>query len=1064
MKLFDINRGSLLPVALFSALFALLEGAAILALSAGEAMFIGGVGVEGLPAAYILLFVVMTATVLALSLAQSKFDLGKVFKAFLWISAGCVALISTGFAVCERDGSFAEILFYVLKLSAAVWMYAGFSLCWNFVDEHFNIRDGKRFYAIFAAAGCVGGVLGAGAVFVFSECFQVDAAVLLWVWLVCLLAAIPFVDRILRSCRKLDSALDFESASAGLRQMLSSNFRAMGKSPYVRAIFLMYLALIVASTINEYAWFSIFSEHAESRAEMKGLSGSELQAASTATLASLFGALAVGVNIFNLFMNLFLFNRLVGRFGVKNVVLFQSALFMLAFVWLLNSFGMAAAVFSFFMCRGFLESMDANNENLMVSILPGSIRGNVRLMIESMIVPFATALAGVFLMLYPKPALGEPSPFDGFWLSKYLGFGTLSMSGIMTFGFLTALVAFAFALVCRSQYPKVLAKNLRAGWLDFYKGVREICAARNFKQEDFDLCKSSVSSIEDELSIAEIEAEIEPESAAKRIFSNAEKFSKSQIERAVKILNRVFATGDFSAVCAAADWLLNSEKVFSELALSAASTGYFAASIALSRGDIGADVRKKILEIFPAESSRLLEGVNLDEAFSRCDAEKISILRFFLRNPSRRGADFALESLPNENLEVRNAALLVLSEYADVKTPFVADAVAPFFKSSDNGARSCIVKIISKSGTCECFEIALLGVSELSAKIRREILEAISREGRIAIPSLVKILKSGDYSCACKAVCSQALAEIFPAQFETVAREIARAELLRAYSFVLAESLFEGEGLRFGVLKKISSQRQKEIVDFVVLLFSLLGKLPPHEILADSLFSGGERERGNAIESLEQGMPREDFELILPLVDGRKLSKKADFAQGRLKLEKPSMDDAVAASLKSAFDEDFLASCAILAENDVEALAPILCSRINSERAGMLRSELMELLDGIAFANFSGSGEISLYPHPQKFADMNACSYFEKFEIQAMAALLPKAEICAKGENVFGDDAILIYKDSNSEVKWRGAKKGERFNAESRHALYVKLSDIFEVASRFPESAKALYLMEEARA
>lgn len=1063
MKFFEIHKKNLLPVALFSALFALLEGSAALSLSAGEAMFIGGVGVEGLPAAYIMLFLVMTVAIAVLSLAQSRIELGKVFKAFLLISAVCVALLAAGFSIFDRDGDVAEILFYILKLSSAVWMYAGFSLYWNFVDEHFNIRQGKRVYAILAAFGCAGGVLGAGIVFVFSEYFKTDAAVLLWVWLVCVLAAIPLVGRISEVCRSLDSSVDFDSSSIGALKMFSSNLRDMLKSPYVRAIFLMYLAVIVAATINEYAWFSVFSEHAENDAISKGYLGAELQAATTTALASLFGMLAIGVNVFNLFVNLFFFNKLVGRFGVGNIALLQSALLMIAFVWLLNSFGMAAAVFSLFVCRGFLESMDANNENLMVSILPASIRGNVRLMIESMIVPFATALAGVFLMFYPKAETSNSLALSMPEISEALGFGTLSMSGIMTVGFFVAFVGFIFAVVCRSEYPKVLAKNLRAGWLNFYRNFSEVCADAKFDTKSLASLENQIS-VSDELSISEIEAVIAPEKAAKRIFKNAEKFSKPQLEKAAKVLNQIFESKDFSAHSAAADWLLNSKIAVPELALAAASSGVFAASVALSRFDIDAEVRKKILEIFPKDFSKILEDIKLSEFFVKSDSEKISILNFFSRHPSRHGVEFALENLDSENLDLRGSALRALAECCDDKTPIVAEYAAPFFKSSNEVSRDEIIKIISKSKAAECFESALYGVSRISVSSRRKILEAISQTGRICAPSLVKILKNGDYSYASKSICAQALAKVFPAQLETLGLEIAKTELERAYYFVVAECSAEEFGSRFLVLKNIFLQRQREIIDFVILIFSLLGKLPPHEVLSGSLLSGSEKETGNAIESLEQGMPREYFELALPLVDGRKLSKKIEFAHRRLKIKTPSLEEVISSALKSAFDEEFLAACAILAETDFEKLAPILCEKINLEKTGTLRSELIELLDGIAFANFSGNTEISLYPHPQKFADINACDYFEGFEIQAMAELLPKAEICDESDNEFAADSLLIYRNADSKVTWFEIEKGGKFNPQGKRALYIKISDIFEVASGFPEAAAALYMREEARA
>ena len=198
----------------------------------------------------------------------------------------------------------------------------------------------------------------------------------------------------------------------------------------------MYVMVIIAASINEFVAMSAFSNYADGLAAALGEASAEvMNERSALELASLFGALGVGVNVFNFTVNLFVFNRLVSKLGVGNVALIQSCLYIAAFIWLINSFGIAAAVFSFFIYRGVMESIDANNENLMISVIPGNVRQQVRLVIESLIVPFSTALAGAFLMLYAK---GEKTfGFGGEYmerLSETLGFGSLGVGGISLVG------------------------------------------------------------------------------------------------------------------------------------------------------------------------------------------------------------------------------------------------------------------------------------------------------------------------------------------------------------------------------------------------------------------------------------------------------------------------------------------------------------------------------------------------------------------------------------------------------------------------------------------------------
>jgi ATP/ADP translocase len=90
-------------------------------------------------------------------------------------------------------------------------------------------------------------------------------------------------------------------------------------------------------------------------------------------LASLFGRLFVTVNVFNLLVSLFLFNRIIAFLGVRNTTLIQPIIYLITFSFLRINNGYEAALFGFFAYQGIQTSIDYNNANFILNAVPSEI-------------------------------------------------------------------------------------------------------------------------------------------------------------------------------------------------------------------------------------------------------------------------------------------------------------------------------------------------------------------------------------------------------------------------------------------------------------------------------------------------------------------------------------------------------------------------------------------------------------------------------------------------------------------------------------------------------------------
>jgi ATP/ADP translocase len=423
-RLLRVEPGEWPKLAQFALFGFLLQMGLGIGFSAGDAAFFSHVGADALPVIFMLTPAVMLVYTGLFSVLMVRFSLNHMVMATLaMLVAGGVIL----WALLGRMGDSAP-LYYVLKLYLAMWYIALYSLFWNFTDAYFDIQDAKRLFPLFAAFCALGTAAGALIVNLLAAVVPLPGFLLLWAGIA--LATMPLAWSLDRRWPQLsESDAEETGQPAGVAEQVAMMANSFRTSRYTLALTATLFVTLLMTNLAEYQYAAVLQ-----------------QERSEAQLAALFGALYAASNIFNLFVCLFAFNRLVMRLGVRNVAFILPLTYFAVFGFFFLSSGYAAAIAAFFAYHGVLTSIEYNNQNLLFNAVPSAIKRPLRTVIEGMCEPLASLIAGGFLL----------------YAAKYLDLRELSGIGVILGALLIAVV-----VLLRQLYPAAMAGNMRQGWLNF---------------------------------------------------------------------------------------------------------------------------------------------------------------------------------------------------------------------------------------------------------------------------------------------------------------------------------------------------------------------------------------------------------------------------------------------------------------------------------------------------------------------------------------------------------------------------------------------------------------------
>jgi AAA family ATP:ADP antiporter len=424
-RLFRVELGEWPKLLQFGMFGFLLQMGMGIGFSAGDAAFLSNVGADKLPIIFLMTPVVMLVYTGIFSFLMVRFSIDHMvdFTLGMLIAGGATLWALLNY---ELDPAWQTALYYALKLYLAMWYIALYTLFWNYTDTYFDIQDAKRLFPLFAAFCALGTATGALIVSAFASVIPMHYFMLIWSGVAFLTA--PLARLLRRRWKQIaESELDLpEESSNG---QLAAIARAFAKSRYTWVLTLTLFVTLLLTNLAEYQYSTVLE---------KGRS--------EADLAALFGQLYAACNIFNLFVCLLVFNRLVSRFGVRNVALILPLSYFVAFCYFFVQGGTGAAIAAFFVYHGVLTSIEYNNQNLLFNAVPSSVKRQLRTVVEGMCEPLASLVAGAFLLLAAA---------------------AMDMRELSGIGVIIGLVLIAIVVALRQLYPAAMTLNMRQGWLNF---------------------------------------------------------------------------------------------------------------------------------------------------------------------------------------------------------------------------------------------------------------------------------------------------------------------------------------------------------------------------------------------------------------------------------------------------------------------------------------------------------------------------------------------------------------------------------------------------------------------
>lgn len=426
-RLFRVERGEWGKLLRFGLFGLLLQTGLGIGFAAGDAAFLSHVGPDKLPVIFLLTPLVMVVYTAVFSVLQVRFSFDRVVDVTLvLLAAGGLAFAWLLQADLPTPAQTA--LYYALKLYLAMWYIGLYTLFWNFTDAYFDIQDAKRLFPLFAAFCALGVTFGSLIVSGLAAVVSLPQFLLAWSAIAALTAPVAILVR-RRFVRIADSDTDLDGETRGVAEQLLLVVRTFRVSPYALVLTATLFVTLLLTNLAEFQYSSVLQ---------KGRSEAEL--------ASLLGGLYAATNGFNLVVCLFVFNRLVGRLGVRNVALILPATYFAVFAYFFLAGGEAAALAAFFAYHGVLTSIEYNNQNLLFNATPSAVKRPFRTVVEGMAEPLASLVAGGFLLAAAKS-------LD---VRELSGVGVLLGAGLI-----------AIVVALRQLYPAAMEANMRHGWLNF---------------------------------------------------------------------------------------------------------------------------------------------------------------------------------------------------------------------------------------------------------------------------------------------------------------------------------------------------------------------------------------------------------------------------------------------------------------------------------------------------------------------------------------------------------------------------------------------------------------------
>ncbi len=400
--------------------FALMGAGMALGRGTADALFFKRYGIEYLPVMFILLGVLLSTISVLYAAFVDALSSERFFKI---IFAVLIALLLGNWLMISLGVSDMVYPAYFLLYEIASELFLVHSAL--YLGQNLLQTQSKRLMPIILAGSQVGVIIGGLFLAGMSRTLGIQNMLLVWVLLLMVTFAIialwhskKGVSPYYRAGRKERSRLQqsINQVAQGLKLMKTSQLLKMSS---IALFFMVILTYIFSYILNRIYTDTFETEEA---------------------LGSFFGLLTAATSALALFMQIFISNRVIRRFGVKKVNLVYPVTSFMVYLGLMFSFTLPLALIGSFNKDAIMPAFRRPVRNIFMEALPMQIQGRARAMSIVVVLPLALASAGIFL-----------------WLAQMAENPSLFVFP----GMLAALVYFWFNRKMNKAYAREIVKNLK---------------------------------------------------------------------------------------------------------------------------------------------------------------------------------------------------------------------------------------------------------------------------------------------------------------------------------------------------------------------------------------------------------------------------------------------------------------------------------------------------------------------------------------------------------------------------------------------------------------------------
>ncbi|MCH8566686.1 MAG: cyclic nucleotide-binding domain-containing protein [Balneolales bacterium] len=916
-KVFKISESEVPKVIWFTLLGAIFNAGLTIGITAGDTFFLTNLGIENLPYIFITMPVIMLMYVSFFSYLIAKIGLKKL----IIISAAFVGLTAITFFLLlssrqMMDATQLSALFFGIKIFTTVIYIAFYSLYWNFADLYFDMTESKRLYAYLACGSAVGVVIG-GLLTSFGAVY-LGVSTLFLLWAATSFLSIPIIRYISVSFKEIDVQSAESSDNSSVIKLLGQHWGSIIKNRYVRIIAFMVFSVALLASLAEYQYYDIFSSKFDEVA-----------------LAAELGKLYAIVNVFNLIILLFVFNRLVLRFGVTNTAFIQPVAYIIAFSFLLLQYSYETAVFAFFVYQGLALSVDNNNYNLLYSAFPNDSRAQLRTILEGLIEPLATAAGGLFLLYYASKIPPE---------------------SISLMGFRVALVLFICALFLKRNYMASIVVNLKTDWLDFSRRIPAILSLVSADQINT-IAQRSRDEIQKALFALRLLLHLRPDQALKPALALVERYEPElgfdHTQEAIKtLIQNLIDDKNYDNIIQLLQWFeqqrdLRNTEIMEMIAanrlvqpdrlrLMLNQLEGREAGVALAAMIVSWDLRE--VDQAVSHLDQLLKGGKEDQLLA------IRILGY-ARN--QQYARYLLPMISSSDRDIRSTALVSMRNIVNQQSYTLVQPVISLLPYSDTRQKIICFDILKRISDPICVT-PILSLSKVFTPFERRMAEDLLVDmGSMIMPLLVKTCTDTRAHYKARTLAGRVLFRLSPAQFELILYDVIQHEITLTYQFLHNYYILHQSG-KYGRFMPLILRFYRDIreikINFVLELLTTVGRLPSFELIANSLRSANPKTRSYALEALEQGMPKEVYDLLLPLTDKRDIIELINKEALPVKSNCHSLDEVLFSAAKSDYGIEKAAGLGLILEYQTTGCIELLRDSLRNDKSSIVKEAVHDYL------------------------------------------------------------------------------------------------------------------------